>query len=205
MKRKPNWKVAVAITVCLALLVGCGIAANGEPGVGIDNIVNNGDGTFTIFLTDETYYTSDNFTGPQGPQGPEGPAGPGLENIKYSLPSGSGTTSNTTYTDLTGGPSVTFSTSGGAVLVILTAYIKAAANYQAYMGFQISGSSSYGPFDFRALMQENGSSVGAMQASAVYYVSLNSGSYTFTAKYRVTGGTGTFSKRSIIVIPIELS
>jgi hypothetical protein len=63
---RPNWKVFVAITVCLAILASCGIAANGEPGVGIDHIVNNGDGTFTLFLTDESSYTVGNFTGPQG-------------------------------------------------------------------------------------------------------------------------------------------
>ena len=72
MKPKPNWKVAAAIIVCLAILVGCSIAADGEPGVGIDYIVNNGDGTFTIYLTDESSYTTDNFTGPQGIQGPPG-------------------------------------------------------------------------------------------------------------------------------------
>jgi len=65
-------KFAIVMVVLIALLAACGIAANGEPGVGIDHIVNNGDGTFTICLTDASNYTVGNFTGPQGPQGLQG-------------------------------------------------------------------------------------------------------------------------------------
>jgi hypothetical protein len=42
----------------------------GPAGIGIEKMVNNGDGTFTLFLTDGTSYTTDNFTGPQGEPGP---------------------------------------------------------------------------------------------------------------------------------------
>jgi len=48
---------------------------NGTNGVGITSITNNGDGTFTIHLSDSTTYTTDNFTGPQGLQGIAGSAG----------------------------------------------------------------------------------------------------------------------------------
>lgn len=44
-------------------------------GTGIETITNNGDGTFTILLTNGETYTTDDFTGPQGPQGIQGPAG----------------------------------------------------------------------------------------------------------------------------------
>jgi len=36
---------------------------------------SNGDGTFTIFYSDGTSFTSEDLTGPQGPQGPAGPQG----------------------------------------------------------------------------------------------------------------------------------
>lgn len=47
-----------------------------EDGVGISSIINIGDGTFTIFLTDGSSYNVGNFTGPQGPPGDDGPIGP---------------------------------------------------------------------------------------------------------------------------------
>ena len=42
---------------------------SGTDGVGIQTIVNNGDGTFTIFLTDGSSFTTANFTGPRGEDG----------------------------------------------------------------------------------------------------------------------------------------
>jgi hypothetical protein len=47
----------------------------GATGVGVENIVNNGDGTFTVNLTNGESYTTDNLTGPQGEQGEQGPQG----------------------------------------------------------------------------------------------------------------------------------
>jgi hypothetical protein len=47
----------------------------GAAGVGVENIVNNGDGTFTVNLTNGESYTTDDFTGPRGEQGDQGPQG----------------------------------------------------------------------------------------------------------------------------------
>jgi hypothetical protein len=56
----------------------------GTPGVGIEGIEKNGDGTFTLLLTDGSSFTTDDLTGPTGesgltgqtgPQGPPGPTG----------------------------------------------------------------------------------------------------------------------------------
>ena len=47
----------------------------GSDGVGISSSINNGDGTFTIYYTDGSSFTTANLTGPQGPQGPIGPQG----------------------------------------------------------------------------------------------------------------------------------
>ena len=48
----------------------------GTPGVGIETIEDNGDGTFTLFLTDGSSFTTDDLTGPTGATGPAGPIGP---------------------------------------------------------------------------------------------------------------------------------
>jgi hypothetical protein len=47
----------------------------GADGVGVQNIVNNGDGTFTVNLTNGESYTTDNLTGPRGEQGEQGSQG----------------------------------------------------------------------------------------------------------------------------------
>ena len=77
----------VAITVLLLACVVLGTACagakgeqgiqgpkgeTGAAGVGVENIVNNGDGTFTVSLTNGTAYTTDNLTGPKGEQGEQG-------------------------------------------------------------------------------------------------------------------------------------
>lgn len=87
----------------------------GNNGVGISHISSNGDGTFTIHLTDGTFFVSPNYTGPQGPQGPTGATGPqgapgvaglGITNITdngdgtLTITYGNGTTLTTT--NLTG-------------------------------------------------------------------------------------------------------
>jgi hypothetical protein len=47
----------------------------GTDGVGIQNVVNNGDGTMTISLTNGSAYTTDNLTGPRGAPGEKGEKG----------------------------------------------------------------------------------------------------------------------------------
>jgi hypothetical protein len=74
----------MAITVLLLACVSLGSActgAKGEPmekgedGVGIQEIVNNLDGTITFVLTNGDSYTSDYVTGPQGEKGDKGDPG----------------------------------------------------------------------------------------------------------------------------------
>ena len=47
----------------------------GTNGVGVSSTVNNGDGTFTIYYTDGTSYTSSDLTGPTGATGATGSTG----------------------------------------------------------------------------------------------------------------------------------
>jgi hypothetical protein len=71
-KRAAILILVMAIMVLLITCVVLGSACGGEEGeqgtdeVAIQNIVNNGDGTFTVNLTNGEKYTTDNLTGPDG-------------------------------------------------------------------------------------------------------------------------------------------
>jgi len=88
--------ITVILLACVVLGAACAGAKGdegpqgpkgntGAAGVGIENIVNNGDGTFTVNLTDGTAYATDNFTGPKGERGEQGLQGiqgpPGMPGI----------------------------------------------------------------------------------------------------------------------------
>lgn len=73
---KPT-KVVIFLTVMI-LLVGLvlgtscgGRGLTGPTGVGIKSIVDNHNGTFTLIMTDNSTFTTDNLTGPQGPTAPQ--------------------------------------------------------------------------------------------------------------------------------------
>ncbi|MDM8000968.1 MAG: hypothetical protein QUS33_13530 [Dehalococcoidia bacterium] len=83
--------VAVLLLACVVLGSACTGAKGdtgpkGDPGadgVGVENIVNNGDGTFTVNLTNGEAYTTDNLTGPRGEKGEKGDRGPqGVQGIQ---------------------------------------------------------------------------------------------------------------------------
>lgn len=76
--------IRILSLVVLVVVVGLGLGTactgeqglKGDPGaegVGIEDIVNNGDGTITVNLSNGESYTTDNLTGPQGIQGSPGP------------------------------------------------------------------------------------------------------------------------------------
>jgi hypothetical protein len=77
---------------------------------------------------------------------------------------------------------------------------------QNNMGFAVSGATTRVAADTQALQFQRGGSQGPVsgQLSATFFVTgLNPGSTTFTAKYDVNAGTGTFANRTILVIPIS--
>jgi hypothetical protein len=55
----------------------------GTDGVGIVSITDNGDGTFTILLSNGTTFTTQDLTGPQGPQGDPGQDGQDGQSIDH--------------------------------------------------------------------------------------------------------------------------
>jgi hypothetical protein len=113
------------------------------------------------------------------------------------------TTSSTTFTDLaTPGPAVTVTT-GTTVIVILTAFLQnSSAGANSQMGYEISGAYALAADATRSLIYESGNASDLTQMSIVLpAVGITAGSNTFTAKYLVSAGTGTFHRRHIVVLP----
>jgi hypothetical protein len=109
--------------------------ATGGPGVSIDHDVNNGDGTFTLFFTDGTTFTTGDLTGPDGPPGLTGATGALANTVDHAVKNDDGTftlffTDGTSFTseDLTGpegtvGSAGTMSIVGIALGVLVAIWI----------------------------------------------------------------------------------
>lgn len=112
------------------------------------------------------------------------------------------TTGSTSYTDLTtAGPAVTVTTGVSALVVVSCTMSNNTAGANAYMGYEVSGASTVSASDDTALQTASDPASAALHASSVSKATgLTAGSNTFTAKYKVTSGTGTFSRRNIIVL-----
>ena len=113
------------------------------------------------------------------------------------------TTTSTSYTDLaTSGPAVTVTIgANGLALVIISCYQFNSGAGETYMSFAVSGASTV------AAATETASTVTPGTSAYVYsftklVTGLTAGSNTFTAKYAVSSGTGTFRSRLISVIPL---
>jgi hypothetical protein len=113
------------------------------------------------------------------------------------------TTTSTSYTDLaTAGPAVTITT-GTKALVIISAKLNAsAAGNAVFVGFAVSGATTIAAADASALGTSDAVGARPYQSSYVTKATLTAGSNTFTLKYVVSGGTGTFANREITVIDL---
>lgn len=112
-------------------------------------------------------------------------------------------TTSTSYTNLsTSGPAVTVTT-GTRALVIISCSLQNNSTNSSYMSYAVSGATTVAATDAVAIRHRDGSgSSGEEQMSRAYlHTSLTAGSNTFTAKYRVIGGTGSYQNRDITVIP----
>lgn len=111
------------------------------------------------------------------------------------------TTTSTSFTDLaTVGPSVTVTT-GTSVLVFVSAFLDN-TNEQINCDFAISGATTRAATATTALITRNNSGQARLGATRVNLVTVTAGSNTFTMKYSVNGGTGTFADRTILVVPL---
>lgn len=114
------------------------------------------------------------------------------------------TTASTSYTDLaTAGPAVSTLTGTTALVLLSALLLNNTSTNLCYMGFAISGATTVAAGDEDALIYQAFANNGQAQMGTVVLVTgLTAGTNTFTAKYRVNGGTGTFQRRRIAVIPL---
>ncbi len=112
------------------------------------------------------------------------------------------TTTSTSYTNLTTtGPAVTVTT-GTDAIIIMSALMSNDTNAdRSLMAHAVSGATTKAASDNDAFRFEAGANQDISASKVVFNDALTGGSNTFTAKYRVTGGTGSFDNRDIIVIP----
>lgn len=107
------------------------------------------------------------------------------------------TTTSTSFTDLaTSGPAVTIETGTAAEVTLYTQCSVDTATQFVVMGFAVSGASTVAAADNRSIGKSDTGNV--LKAGATFLVEgLTPGSNTFTCKYRVTGGTGSYNDRRI--------
>lgn len=116
------------------------------------------------------------------------------------------TTTSTSYTDLaTPGPTVTVFTGPFAIVIIggrLGGNTTPTTN-ATRMSWAITGATTRAASDTWAAGLVGYSATGsAFYTSRWYFAGVTPGANVFTAKYAVTGGTGTFAARSLAVIPL---
>lgn len=114
---------------------------------------------------------------------------------------GASTTTSTAYGNLADGLTTSVSVAtGNRALVSIYANLNNSVNgNRTWMSFDISGATTVAATDFLSI---DHSFNGGMRWGATFLVTgLVVGTNTFTLRYRVTAGTGTFSVRRIAVIP----
>ncbi|MEV2277699.1 hypothetical protein AB0I72_19135 [Nocardiopsis sp. NPDC049922] len=114
-----------------------------------------------------------------------------------------GTTTSTSFTDLDGtvvGPSVTVTSNEGALVCWgVESWNDGGGTTRTTV--DVSGATNIAGNDSRAITNMSGANNRLQASHVVYYSDLNPGSNTFEMKYRVSSGTGSFSRRRIVVFP----
>lgn len=112
------------------------------------------------------------------------------------------TTTSTTYADLaTSGPSVTVTVgaSGMALVLISVQMSNSSASVGTFSGVLVDATT---PADVDAATTNAATSTIARATRPYLVTGLSAASHTFKLQYRVASGTGTFSSRRIVVIPL---
>lgn len=114
------------------------------------------------------------------------------------------TTTSTSFTDLTTtGPTVSSTTGTRAIVWLGCQISNNTAGEWGGMSFAISGATTSSAGSNTAIMFESDSANQfAHVGSSPFEVTLTSGTNTFTSKYIVSGGTGTFLRRRIFVLAL---
>lgn len=109
------------------------------------------------------------------------------------------TSTSTTYIDLaTVGPSVTITT-GVSALVFTSAQLENSGSNSTWASYDVTGATTSAITDSRAVFQQAGAASGG-QVGVTNLQALTPGSNIFKMQYRVSGSTGTFDDRRIIVM-----
>ena len=90
--------------------------------------------------------------------------------------------------------------SGRVLVTVSSGMSNSTGGGSDFMSFAVSGATTVVASDAQALIL-GGNNLQAASASFVV-TGLTAGSNTFTAQYKVSGGTGTFVNRSIWAIPL---
>lgn len=114
------------------------------------------------------------------------------------------TTTQVVYGDISGGtvgPVVTLTT-GPIALVLYAAQVNnSTAGQSSFVGWQISGATTTGPDDSKAISLDSATAFQDMRAADVRRATgLTAGSNTFKLVYRVSANTGTFQRRHLCVM-----
>ena len=114
------------------------------------------------------------------------------------------TTTSTTYTDLaTVGPTVTVSTGTTAIVWFNCQMENSSSDAETSVSVALTSGSTIAASDDWRLLQSGVAAGSTNRLGMVHrFTGLTVGSNAFTMKYRVSGGTGTFQRRSIIVLPL---
>jgi hypothetical protein len=135
--------------------------------------------------------------------------GTGVNTIAERIPAKSRlstgeTTTSTSYTNLaTVGPTVTVTTGTDALVLATCTVQNNTSGTNVYSSYEISGATTVAATDDRAIFITTAAANQGFRASIAYFEdALTPGSNTFTAKYRVISGTGTFTNRMLTVIPL---
>lgn len=113
------------------------------------------------------------------------------------------TTTSTSYTDLaTSGPAVTVTTGTQALVLFSSRLQSNTDNAEVWASVAVSGATTVAANDEWAMLLDgaetnNANTWGMMRQ----FTGLIAGSNTFTMKYKVNAGTGTFENRRICVVP----
>ncbi|MFC5744840.1 hypothetical protein [Actinomadura rugatobispora] len=113
-------------------------------------------------------------------------------------------TTSSSYTDLsTVGPQVTVTTGTRAIVFFEAQIQNSLANAATRCAVEVSGASSIAASDSEDLYMDGlPASQQFRSAAFTTFTTLTPGSNTFTVKYKINSGTGTFTDRQMLVIPL---
>lgn len=112
-------------------------------------------------------------------------------------------TTSTAFADLPGiGPVVTVATGAKAFVTVAALMIKDVTNTAGLTSYAVSGASTIAATDGRSARVDGLPAGQGMRVGvSILDTSLAAGTNTFTQKYKVSSGLGTFGQRHLVVMP----